>query len=312
VHLEVRHLKLVMAVAEERTLTKAGDRLHLTQSALSHQLRDIEERLDVKLFRRLNKLMILTEAGEILLRSARLVVSELEQAEENLSRISRGQSGSIRISTECYTCYHWLPPVLKVFNQRFPQVEVRIDADATRRPVKALLDGRLDLAIVSRQIADTRLRYEPLFEDELVVIMRPDHRLARRRYIQPADLADERIIVYTIPDSENSLFQNILYPAGVYPKSVSRVQLTEAIIELVKAGLGISVMARWAVAPQIGSGALAALPLTSRGCRRQWSAAMIRDENIPRYMLEFIELVAENSLNSMDGVIELRRKKRKI
>ncbi|MEW6211719.1 MAG: LysR substrate-binding domain-containing protein [Acidobacteriota bacterium] len=290
-NLEVRHLKLVTAVAEEGGVTRAANRLHLTQSALSHQLRDIESRLGASLFLRMNKKMILTQAGERLLSSARGVLGELQRVEEDIRQIALNREGVIRISTECYTCYHWLPAALKNFHEAFPRVEVRIVAEATRRPIQALLDGRLDLAIASTVIRNRKLLFKPLFRDELMVILNRDHPLASRPYLTAQDFADEHLIVYSIPKEELTVFQKVLLPANVLPRQVSHVQLTEAIIEMVKAGLGVSVMAQWAVAPQLEAGTLRAVPLTKRGFHRQWSAAMIKSKTIPPYLLKFVELL---------------------
>ena len=294
-NLEIRHLKLVATVAETGSITKAGHKLHLTQSALSHQLRDIEERLGGALFLRLNKRMVLTQAGERLLHSARKVIDELRRAEEEIRQITLSREGVLRISTECYTCYHWLPPMLKAFGEKFPRVEVRIELEATRRPFQALLDGRLDLAVVHTVVRDRRLCYKPLFQDELVVVMRPDHPLACRPYISAQDFADQHLLVYTAPKEELFVFQQVLEPAGVAPGQLSQVQLTEAIIEMVKAGIGITVMARWAVAPQVETGVLRALPLTKKGLYRRWSAAMLRHKAMPPHLREFVELLAASS-----------------
>jgi LysR family transcriptional regulator for metE and metH len=295
-HLEVRHLKLVETVAREGGLTKAANRLHVTQSALSHQLRDIEDKLGAPLFLRLNKKMLLTQAGERLLSSAPAVLDELERAEEDIRQIALNREGILRISTECYTCYHWLPPVLKPFNREFPRVEVRIVAEATRRPIEALLDGRLDLAITSTAIRNQKLMFKPLFKDELVLIGSPDHPLAERAYVTAKDFASEHLLVYALPKEDLSIYQKVLIPAGVTPKHVSRVELTEAIVEMVKAGLGIAVMARWAVAPQVEAGTLRTIRLTSKGLHRQWSAALIRHKATPPYLLRFAELVGANPM----------------
>lgn len=293
-HLEIRHLKLLVAVSEEKSITKAGNRLHLTQSALSHQLKYIEERLNTPLFLRLDKKMILTPAGERLLSTARLVLDELRRAEEDVSHIASERRGVLRISTECYTCYNWLPDLLVQFNKTNPGIEVDIVVEATRQPIQALLDGKLDIAIVTQKVRDRRLLFRPLFKDELVVIVPPGHRLAQKYYIRPADLAEERLIIYSSPQ-ENAVFRTLLIPAGVSPKHVSQVQLTEAIIEMVKAGLGVGVMATWAVREQIGSGALRAVRLTPKGFERQWAAAMLRQKNQPPYLLDFLNLLAKQS-----------------
>jgi len=300
-YLEVRHLKLIEAVAKEGGLTKAANRLHVTQSALSHQLRDIEDKLGAPLFLRLNKKMLLTQAGERLLSAAPSVLDELRRAEDDIQQIALNREGILRISTECYTCYHWLPAVLKPFNNEFPRVEVRIVAEATRRPVEALLDGKLDIAITSTGVRNQKLIFKPLFKDELVAIVSPEHPYACRSFINARDFASEHLLVYALRNEELTIFQKILNPAGVTPKRVSRVELTEAIIEMVKAGLGISVMARWAVTPQVAAGTLCALPLTVRGLHRQWGAAVIRHKSTPPYLLRFTELLASNPIATQDN-----------
>src|SRR5262249_33239450 len=136
VNLEIRHLRLLTAVAEEESVTAAGRRLHLTQSALSHQLRDAEQKLGTPLFLRLGKRMALTAAGKKLVDAARRILSDLHNAEAEVLEMNSGAHGVIRLSTECYTCYHWLPPVMASFHTRFPKVEVCIDMDATHHPAE--------------------------------------------------------------------------------------------------------------------------------------------------------------------------------
>ncbi len=294
--LEIRHLKLIKAVAQEGSVTKAGSRLHLTQSALSHQLRDAEEKLGTPLFTRLNKRMILTPAGERLLSSAETVLGEIKRAEEDIRQIALNREGILRLSTQCYTCYHWLPSMLKLFHRKYPRTEVQIMVEATRRPIEALLDGKLDLAIVNSPVRNNKVAYKPLFQDELVAIIKPDHPLASRPFLRAQDFSDEHLIVYAMPREENMIFQKFLTPAGVSPRRVSQVQLTEAIIEMVKAGLGTSVMARWAVAPQLADGSLRAVRLTPKGLHRQWSAATLKNKSAPAFLHGFVELLANNSL----------------
>lgn len=293
--IETRHLKLIAAVSLEKSVTRAGGRLHLTQSALSHQLRDLEERLGTPLFHRINKRMLLTQAGERLLRSAHGVLAELKSAEDDIAQIAAGGHGSLRISTECYTCYHWLPEMMKEFSRRFPKVEVKILLEATHRPIEALLDGRLDVAIVSDLVPDKRLIYRPLFGDEVVVVMAPSHPLAAREFITPRDFADQTLFSYT-STTESTLHNKVLVPAGVKALRFCEVQLTEAMVEMVKAGLGISTLARWAVSEQIKTGSLVARPLTRRGFHRQWYAGILKTEATPAYVTEFIDLLSKRAL----------------
>lgn len=307
--LEIKHLRLVSAIARTGSVTRAGDLLHLSQSALSHQLRDIEDRLATTLFHRVGKRMILTPAGDALLRTATEVLAIVDRTEEEIRKAGRRETGLLRITTQCYTCYHWLPGLLKEYRLRHPAVDVHVDADATARPIKSLLEGRIDLAIVSDRVRDRRLVEHPLFEDELLVIMSPAHRLAGRAYLEPEDFADETLIIYP-PKEESTMLQRVLGPAGVTPKGLQQVQLSEAIIELVKAGLGIATMARWAIEPHVRAGTLRTARLTKKGHRRRWGAVMLRDMAATPFAKDFVDLIVRRSPVTGAGPTEVPRRAR--
>jgi LysR family transcriptional regulator for metE and metH len=296
-HLEIRHLKLVAAIAETGSVTLAGNRLHLTQSALSHQLRDAEEQLGVPLFERRNRRMALTAAGERLLQSARTVLDELARAEKEIqhSNGNGAAKGVLRLSTECYTVYHWLPPRLRLFQHKFPAVDFQLVVEATDNPFEALLEGKLDLAIVCEPIRNRRIRCTPLFEDEVVIVVPPEHRLAGKRFAAPEDFAAENLIIYP-PKEDSTVLNRFLIPAGIFPRRIQEVMLTDVIIEMVRGGLGVAALAKWAVLPQLDSGALVGLSLTQQGFRRTWSAAQLRDTRTPAYVEEFIRVLSEHPI----------------
>jgi LysR family transcriptional regulator for metE and metH len=290
--LDVRDLRLVHAITEQGSLTRAGNALFLTQSALSRQLADLEKRLGVSLFQRSGRRMVPTPAGERLLESARQIMGAVARAEEEVREAAGESEAVLRFATECYTCYHWLPKVLVDFRRRFPRVEPRIVAAATRRPVPALLKGQLDVAVVSSAVRDRRIRLTPLFSDEMVAVVTPDHDWASRAYVSAADFAGQHVLLYSIPRAESTLFREVLDPAGVTPKRVSRVELTEAILELARAGLGVACLARWAATPYVRSGALTAVRITRKGIHRQWNAAVIGSRQAPDYQQRFVDLLA--------------------
>jgi LysR family transcriptional regulator for metE and metH len=292
--LEVRHLRLIASVAEVGSLTRAGDRLHLTQSALSHQLRDIESRLGTPLFLRVGKRLVLTPAGELLLASAKEILERLDRTEQDIRRMGQDHAGVLRLTTECYTCYHWLPPLLMRYRRKFPRVEVRIDVEATRRPIEMLLAGKIDLAIVSSPVADRRLTSKKVFEDELVLIVSRHHRFAQQAHVRLPELRDETLFIYP-PREESRFLQEVLLPAGITPARIEEVQLTEAITELVKAGLGVAVLARWAVQPLLDAGAIVACALTARGQHREWRAVMPNDLARAEHVVEFIDLLQKHA-----------------
>ena len=287
--LELRHHALVVATAEEGSLTAAGRRLHLTPSALSHQLRDAEEWLGTRLFQRRHRRLLLTPAGERLLASSRRVLAEAAAAE-------RGVRGSpaddvLRLSSGCYTAYGWLPAVLRRFRRLHPGVEVRIVLEATRRPLEGLLRGELDLALTSDEVAHPRLHATALFDDELVLVVSSTHRLAARPFVVAGDLAPETFLTYDAPREELDVFRRVLWPAGVEPARVSRVPLTEAIVELVRGGEGAGILARWAL-PRDRRG-LATVAITRGGLRRTWAAVRLRTRSVPPSLEDFVGLLRQ-------------------
>ena len=288
--LEVRHLRMMRAIVRDGGVTRAAARLHLSQPALSHRLAELEAVLGTRLFLRVGRRLVPTPPGERLLRVAQALLPELERAEHEVRGLAGSGQGLVRVSTECYTAYHWLPAALTQFERRFPAVTVQVVVEATRRPLPALLEGSLDVAIVSTRSRNARIAYHGLFDDELVVVMAPAHRLVAAPFVAAEDLAAETLFMYPIPREDSDVFQRVLLPARVEPARLVPVELTEAILELVRAGRGVAVLARWAVAPDLGSGRLLARRLTRRGLRRRWFAATVA-RRPPAHMAEFISLV---------------------
>ena len=286
--LEIRHLKLLATVAKTGSVTEAGKCLHLTQSALSHQLRDAEARLGTALFLRLGKKMVLTSAGETLLVSTHRVLEELGNAEKLIAGTNGESRGVIRLSTECYTSYHWLPPVMAEFHKKFPAVEIVVNVEQPESAVNSLLEGKLDVAITACTAPTKKLRQLLLFEDEMLVVMSPKHRLARVDHVKPADLEGETVLIY--PPRENSiLLGQIMSPAGAAPGRVVEIPLTEGMIELAAAGPGVALLAEWAVEPAIRAKKVVGKSVGANGLRRHWYAFTLRSHPGPKYLQGFLE-----------------------
>lgn len=267
--LEIRHLEIVDAIARAGTVTAAARRLHLTQPAVSHALANLEARLGVSLFHRTSRGMRLTSEGERLHATARHVLDEIRETEHELARIRGGSQGVVRIATECYTCYHWLPPILEHFSQAFPDIDVHIAPEATSDPIDALLAERLDLAIVHNPVDHPDLATEELFEDEIVAVVERSHRLAELGAATPADFEGEIVLLHSDPE-DNVFMREFLGPEGVQPMRVLQLQLTEAILQSVRAKLGVSALAKWAVQPDLDRGDLVAVRLGEKGLHRRW------------------------------------------
>jgi LysR family transcriptional regulator for metE and metH len=271
--LEIRDLRLIGAIAADGSLARASLRLNLTPSALSHHLLALEARVGVPLCHRHGRRLQLTPAGARLAEAGGRVLDALADAERTVSRAEPARS-VVRVSTECHTTYYWLPSVIAAHERADPTVDVRLASGGSAHPVTEILAGQVDLAIVSHRARDRRIRYVPIFRDELVALVHPGHAWAARDRVSAPDFADEHLIHYATTRSELSVFKNLLRPAGIQPKRVSPVLLTEAILEMVRSGLGVAVLAHWAAAPYVERGQVRAVRITGRGLQRQWYAAM--------------------------------------
>jgi LysR family transcriptional regulator, regulator for metE and metH len=306
VDLEVRHLRLVAAIARDGSMTKAAGSLHLTQSALSHQLRDIESRFNTPFFLRVGKRMVLTAAGRRVLDSATRVLDELARVEEDIRRIAGSGEGIIRVATQCNTGYHWLPPLLASFTRKHPRVNISIRPDNTDRPVEALLEGQLDLAILTDEPSDARLRLRRLFADEMIALVTREHRFATRTWISPRELAAEHLLLYSSSPDDSFVLKRVLAPAGVAPARLSFIMLTEAMIEMARAGLGVAVLPRWSAQAAITTRSVVPLSLTRRGIRRYWTAATLKAAPMPVWLADFIELITERALPAQTSATSRR------
>ncbi|MBV6646762.1 MAG: LysR family transcriptional regulator [Cyclobacteriaceae bacterium] len=284
--MEIRHLKLLEAVAAEGNLSKVVDRLNVSASALSHQLKEVEQELGLPLFHRVNKKLVLTDAGRILLKSAEVILGELKHASCSLMELREGYKGELRISTECYTCYHWLPGVMKSFSQEFPGVEVSIHPEYTRNPIATLMNGKIDAVITSMREDHPGLVYHELFRDEQYAVVAKGHPWESKPYVEAEDFRDQNVIIYHKPVETVSLFTQLLIPNNVTPKKITELELTEAQIEMVKAGYGVKVIAKWAVDPYLKTQPIVALPITKSGLTRIWYLVTLKQE-LPKYFESF-------------------------
>lgn len=271
----LRNLKLVNVIVKEGSVTKASEKLYLSQPALSHQLKKLEEEIGLKVFNRLNKKLVLTDVGQILYSNSEKILASISLLNSELEEIKKGKKKRIRLTTECYTCYHWLPRVIQEFRKDNPAINVQINIEATKEPLQFLLEGKIDLAIVSNKSNHPSINFEPLITDEMVVILSKDNRLSGIKKINLNDLINQNLILYDIPENKNYVLTNILHNNIGLVDSIQKVQLTEAIIELVSANLGISIMAKWAAESFLKDKNLKMISLDSSLGTRNWYVASL-------------------------------------
>ncbi len=271
--LDLRHLQMIAQLSETPRVTDAAERLGLTPSALSHRIREAERRLDVELFTRINKRLRMTPAAEHLAETARRILADMSRAEEDVGRMNSGVHHVVRLAVEAYSSYHWLPSFLTFLREADSGIGLQVVSAAARNPLESLFDKTVDLAIVSGENARSRAHLDHLFDDELLFIMPPDHRLAGKSFIVGSDIVGEDFITYTrIPEPDRE-YAKLFRPAGTYPNWTETVELPEAIVEMVAAGLGTSVLAGWAVRSSIDSGRIVGARVGEAGLTIPWHVA---------------------------------------
>jgi DNA-binding transcriptional LysR family regulator len=290
--LDVRQLLAFKTIVDTGGFTKAARHLSLTQSALSHQIKTLETQLQTQVFSRVGKRVVLTQAGEALLRYATPVLQQLIEARRTIDDLQKPGHGRLRTSAATYSCYQILPHVLREFRAAYPHVELFVAAKYTDVAVQGLLQGELDLGIFVLPPSTNGLHVELLCQDELVVIVAPSHPWAQRqrRVVQWSDLATQVLITYNRGSETFQKIQRELQDRGITLQETMEVQHGAAVMEMVKVGLGIALIPRWVVREDIRSGLLIALSLGRSGMKRQWVIGYAKGMPLPPYGEDFINL----------------------
>lgn len=288
IHIEIKHLKLIKTVAETGNLTRAAQRLYVSQPALSRQLMDIEDRLGTPLFHRSKKRMALTPAGSRMLQSAEAVLQELETAELDIAKMLHGETGSLRIGVSCLFCFQWLPSVMAEFQEFYPRVDLSIST--SHSCAEELTDKAFDMVITAMPVISETLESVELFKDEMVAIMAPDHPLSSKRFLAPTDMAATKLIVSAALPLDH-LRQAVWQGEPIQSGAIMQIEQPHAIVELVKAGIGISLAPRWAVRSCLSTGTLSAIPLNAEGLFPTWKVAYLKVGNLPLFWRKFIDLL---------------------
>lgn len=241
--IELKHLRTLQALRDTGSLAAAAALIHQTQSALSHQFSDLEQRLGFKLFVRKSQPLRFTAQGEILLQLAEQVLPQIQQALLNCHEPHQSQ---LRIAIECHSCIQWLTPALDNFRLRFPQVVMDFKSGVTFDPQPALQQGELDLVLTSDILPRSGLHYSPMFDFEVRLVLAPDHSLAGRLHIEPEDLNDETLMIYPVQRQRLDIWRHFLQPAGVSP-ALKSVDNTLLLIQMVSARMGIAALPHWVV-----------------------------------------------------------------
>jgi LysR family transcriptional regulator for metE and metH len=301
--IEVRHLKTLTALRETGSLVEAAERVHLTQSALSHQLKDLEEKLGCPLFIRKTKPVRFTSAGLRLLQLADDVLLSFRSAQRDIHRFAEGESGRLHIASECPSCYEWLLPTIDHFREHWPDVELDLSTAFGFMPLPALARGDLDLVVTSDPQDIPNIEYIPLFQYESQVALSRHHPLAKKEFLSPEDFEKETLITYPVETERLDIFKHFLNPAGISPAKIRHSELTLMMMQLVASGRGLCCLPNWALTEYTNRQYVMTKSLGEEGVWCKLYLAIRKDQRENAYMEDLISTASKTCFKNLKGIL---------
>lgn len=287
--IDSRQLRAFVSLAKTGSFTLAAKELFLTQSAISHSLRALEEDLGCRLFDRMGKKNLLSLAGEQLLPHAEKILIEMEAARQAVTRLQQWGESRLRVCASTTACQYILPSVLRDFQKSFPKVRLIIDSGDTTQALDLLEEKQIDCAICLQPGADERFDFRPLFTDELQFVVGKDHPWAQAGRVNRDEISEQRYVLYNKGTFTFSLIEKYFRDEQASFQNLIELRSMEAIKELVKAGMGVSILAGWIVEKEVAEGSVCVFPLGKRKLKRNWGVLHWRNPNLPLALTQFIE-----------------------
>jgi len=302
--LELRHLRTLMALQETGSVSRAAKRVHLTQSALSHQLKTLQEHYGLSIIQRRGQSVELTDAGKHLVVLAEKVLEEIQATERGLAQLSEQTSGSLRIALECHTCFDWLMPLMDAFRQHWPDVELDLVSGFHSDPVKLLEEGDADVVIGSEFKPRRGVAHHPLFRFEILAVLAPEHPLRAKRILQATDFADLTLITYPVPEDRIDLILQVLKPAGIHPQRRT-AELTVAILQLVASRRGVAALPSWGIKNYVDHDYVIARRIGAQGLWSDLYVSTLKETASRPYLRDFLATARKTCFATLDGIIPL-------
>ncbi len=305
--LEIRHLRTLAALREQGSLAAAAEHLHLTPSALSHQLKELEQWLSMSLLNRKTKPLQFTAAGLRLLQLADQVLPLVQYTRAELTRLAHGQTGRLLLASECHSCFDWLMPVLNRYRQDFPDVDLDFASGFEPEPHTLLQQGEIDLLVTTDCLPLTGIQYHRLFDYESRLVLAPSHPLAALALIPPEAVAEQTLIAYPVDRARLDIVAGYLMPYGLQPAKLRTTELTPMLIQLVASGRGIAALPDWVVrdyeqkgwvvsrrlTPKLSDDLKVLAPSVDTGLRRTLYAAVRQADEEVVFMQGFLALLTK-------------------
>ncbi|NYT27354.1 MAG: LysR family transcriptional regulator [Candidatus Thiodubiliella endoseptemdiera] len=289
----LKHLKIIQALHENSTLTRAANVLYLSQSALSHQIRYLEEKLGIALWEREGRNLRLTKAGELLLQTAQQLLPILEQTEKTLKAYAQGRQGILRIGVECYPCYEWLTKVIGVFLQKMPNVEVEIINKFQFSGYEGLLNYHIDILITPDSERKADIHIETLAQYNLVLLVANEHPLAHKTIITPKDLTHETLLTFPVPLERLDILTQFLNPAHIKPQHIKKIESIELMLQMTALKRGVCILPEWLANEFIKKMPIKKIQIGAQGLNQKLFAILRKQDKEINYIQRFVKISKE-------------------
>jgi len=288
--LERMHLAVIREVDRLGSLTAAADALHLTQPALSHTVKKLEQQIGTAVWLREGRQLRLTQAGAFLLTVANRVLPQLENAQAVLEQYREGRRGELRIGMECHPCYQWLLNVVSPYLAQWPDVDVDVKQKFQFGGIGALFNYEIDMLVTPDPLPRQQLHFEPVFDYEQVLVVARGHRWAQLEQVEPEQLAEETLITYPVAVERLDIYNQFLLPARCAPKRHKTIETTDIMLQMVASGRGVAALPGWLVSEYADKLALSTVRLGAHGIAKQIFVGMRESDRDIDYLRAFIAL----------------------
>ncbi|WP_010180724.1 LysR family transcriptional regulator [Aquimarina agarilytica] len=295
--MEIKYFKLIKTIAEQGSIANATSKLFLTQSALSHQLKDLENQLGFKVFYRTRAQWKLTDEGHELYLLGNKILENIDASFKNIQQIRQGSIGNIKVSTECYSFYQGLPKFIQKMGLLYPEINVDLILEATHKPISKILSKDIDIAIVTSKPKNDLLLSIDLFDDEIYAVMHKENKLNTLDYISANHFSNTHLIIHSFPLETVSIYEHFLKPNNITPRKISAIPLTEVALELIEANFGLLCMPKWALKSFKTLDHLVFKKIGKKGLKRRHFLVIRKTDEQKKYIKDFISnFVSEFSI----------------
>ncbi len=288
--IDSRQLLAFKTLAETGSFTLAAKQLNLTQSAVSHSIKALEEDLGCPLINRLGRKIHLTEAGDIFLAAADRIHRRMQRVRADLGALGRWGAGRLRIGAGPTACQYILPTVIREFRQTFPDCQLSISPNDAKELSEELRGNEIDLALTLNPVGQDDLESQTVFEDSLQFAVAPSHPWAGRKIAPPSEIDDQTFVTYSTRSLTFELIRRHFRSEGYSFTRVIELGSMEAIKELVKIGIGVGVIAPWVAQKEIAEGSIHLLAPNRKPLKRSWGVSYVRGRKLSLIEETFIGL----------------------